>query len=204
MERKKTLLLDVDETIVFGGFLEAVNDFLGMNYEIDDFTNYYIDEEAIPKERMDEFNEFLKGRNMYANATLLPGAFEAIKKLSEVYEIYICSGCVNPFDKEGSGRIFMDKYNFLFKALPFLKSENFIFTNSKHIFKADVQIDDRLPNLDETIETKILFPSYHNKTITDEELQKKNVVRAGYDWRTGWEQVMIILMPYEFEPKKHL
>lgn len=97
MEKKK-ILLDCDEVICFSGFLEAVNDFLGTNYEIDDFTDYYIDEAAIPPERMDEFNKFINGRNMYENAYILPGAIETIKRLNEVYDIYICSSCVNPLD----------------------------------------------------------------------------------------------------------
>lgn len=202
---RKKLLLDVDEVICFAGFLVAVNEFMGTSYEIDDFTDYYIDEVAIPKERMDEFNKFLSGRNLYDDAILLPNAVEAIKKLCEVYDVYICSSCVNPFDIEGSGKIFMDKYNFLLKNLPFIKPENFIFTSSKHIFKADIQIDDRLPNLDDEIETKILFPSYHNKFVTDEELAKKGAVRAGTDWRDGWNEVLRILLDYEVEPTlKHL
>ena len=69
---KQTLLLDVDEVIVFSGFLEAINDFLGTNYVIDEFSEYYIDSVVIPSDRMDEFNEFLRNRNLYDYAPLLP------------------------------------------------------------------------------------------------------------------------------------
>lgn len=192
--KKKTLLLDIDEVFCFCGFLEAVNEFLGTNYEIDDFTNYYIDEAAIPKERMEEFNNFIKGKNMYENPFILPGAIEGIRALSEEYDIYVCSSCINPFDIENSGRRFADKYDMLLKYLPFLDPGHFIFTSAKHMFKADVQIDDRLSNFDESIETKILFPSYHNKDITDEELASKGAIRAGYDWREGWANVLNILL----------
>ena len=191
---KKRILLDVDEVICFSGFLEAVNEFLNTSYVIDDFKDYYIDEVAVPKERFDEFNEFLKGRNMYENAHILPGAIETIEKLNEEYDIYICSSCVNPFDIEGSARMFSDKYNFLIKYLPFIKPGNFIFTSAKHMFKADIQIDDRISNFDETIEIKILFPSYHNKDITDEELAAKGAIRAGDEWRTAWEEIEKILL----------
>ena len=95
---KKKLLLDVDEVICFSGFLEAVNEFMGTNYEIDDFTEFYIDEVAIPKERMDEFNNFISDRNMYSHANILPNAVEVIKELNEAYEIYICSSCLHQFD----------------------------------------------------------------------------------------------------------
>ncbi len=43
MKKKKILLLDIDEVFCFAGFLNAVNDFLGTHYVIDDFSDYYID-----------------------------------------------------------------------------------------------------------------------------------------------------------------
>ena len=195
MNDKKDLLLDFDEVVCFSGFLEAVNEFLGTIYEIDDFTDYYIDEAAVPKDRLKEFNEFVNSRNLYENAHVLPGAIETIRRLSEKYNIYILSSCVNPFDIEGSGRIFTDKYNFLIKNLPFINPGNFIFTSSKHLFKAYAKIDDRLSNFSDTddVKLKILFPSYHNKDITDEELASKGVIRAGYDWRDGWNNIEQIL-----------
>lgn len=194
MEKKKDLLLDIDEVFCFPGFLDAINEFLGSSYEIDDFTDYYIDEAVIPKERFLEFNNFLDNRNLYENAHILPYAREVLKELNYVYNIYPCSSCINPFNLMGSGKLFRDKYNFLINSVPFIKPENFIFTNSKHMFKADIQIDDRLSNLDKSIETRILFPSYHNKNISNEELSKMGILRAGYDWREGWLAVGNMLL----------
>ena len=189
MANKKVLLLDVDEVIVFSGFLEAVNEFMHTDYEIDDFTDYYIDEVVIPKERMPEFNNFLRNRNMYEKQNLLPNAVEVIKKLNEKYDIYLLSSCVNFFDVDGSGRNFADKYNFLIKTLPFINPGHIILTSAKHLFKADVQIDDRVNNLEHDIPLKILFPSYHNKEFTDEELKEKNIIRIGTNWRTAWKDI---------------
>lgn len=194
MKIKKDILLDVDEVICFAGFLQAVNDFMGTNFVIDDFKDYYIDEVVIPKERFNEFNNFISKRNLYDNAHILPNAVETIRNLNEAYNIYICSACINPFDINGSARLYKDKYEFLINTLPFIKPQNFIFTNAKHLFRADIQIDDRLSNLDNNIETRILFPSYHNKDITDHELEQKGVLRAGYDWRNGWDEISHILL----------
>ena len=191
---KQTLLLDVDEVIVFSGFLEAINDFLGTNYVIDEFSEYYIDSVVIPSDRMDEFNEFLRNRNLYDYAPLLPNAIEVIKKLNEVYDIYILSSCVNFLDVDGSGRYFADKYNFLRKTLPFIDPSHIILTSAKHLFVAGIQIDDRINNFGPHVNLKILFPSYHNKEITDEELKEKGIIRAGYDWRDGWSNVEEILL----------
>lgn len=104
------------------------------------------------------------------------------------------SSCINPFNIIGSGRLFTDKYNFLIHSIPFIEPEHFIFTNAKYLFRADIQIDDRLFNFNEDIEMKILFPSYHNKNIQMSKLAEKNVLRAGYDWRIGWLEVANILL----------
>lgn len=196
MEKKKDILVDVDEVIVFSGFVEAVNDFMGTNYVIDDFTEYYIDEVAIPKDKMDEFNKFLNNRNLYDYAEILPGAIETLEELNKEYNIYLLTSCVNEANLDGCGRVFMDKYNFLRKNLPFINPKQFIFTGSKGLFKAYVKIDNLLENFnsDEEVEIKILFPSYHNKDITDEELKEKGVIRAGFDWRTDWEEVKKLLL----------
>lgn len=196
MEKKKDILIDVDEVVVFSGFVEAVNDFMGTNYVIDDFTEYYIDEAAIPKEKMDDFNKFLDGRNLYEYAEILPDAIESIKELNEEYNTYFLTSCVNEANLDGCGRVFMDKYNFLRKNFPFINPKQFIFTGSKGLFKAYAKIDNLLENFnsEEEVEVKILFPSYHNKDITDEELKEKGVIRAGYEWRTGWKEVKKLLL----------
>ena len=194
MEKKKILLLDVDEVIVFSGFLPLINEFLHTNYKIDDFTDYYIDDAAIPKERFEEFKTFKQGKSLYKNAEPLPHAIETIKKLNEVYDIYLCSDCIDPFDIEYSGEVFKDKFYLLRKILPFIPPQKFIFTGSKHLFKADIQIDDRINILNKDVKTKILFPSYHNKDIPEKELQKRNILRAGYNWQEGWKETEKILL----------
>lgn len=197
MEKIK-LLLDVDEVICFSGFLELVNEFLGTQYKIDDFSTYYIDEAAVPENRMGEFNAFSAGKDQYANPTFLPGAIEAITRLSEYYNIYLCSDCRNPFDLENSGRIFASKFNLLYKTIPqeIIPAKNYILTGTKNIFKADVQVDDLVGNLDENIPLRILFPSYHNKNVSDEELFEKGIIRAGKNWQTGWEELEKQLIEY--------
>ncbi len=191
---KKNILLDVDEVICFSGFLQAINDFMGTSYVIDDFKDYYIDKVAIPEEKFNEFNHFIGKRNLYENAYILPNAIEVLQSLNELYNIYICSSCINPFDIDNSGRLYKDKYDFLRKTVPFINPEAYIFTSAKHICKADIQIDDRLSNLDYSIETKILFPSYHNTDISEEILKEKGILRAGYDWRGGWTELANLLI----------
>lgn len=191
---KKSILLDVDEVICFAGYLDAANKFMNTNYKIEDINTYYIEDAIIPKDKLEEYNKFLSNINFYENPYILPDAIEVIKKLNKYYDIYICSACVMHINIKDSGKQFKDKYDFLIRALPFLNAENFIFTNAKHIIKADIQIDDKLSNLEGDIPIKILFPSYHNKYISKDELDKKNIIKAGNDWKTAWSEIEKILL----------
>lgn len=193
---KKKILLDIDEVFCFSGYLELVNEFLNTNYTIDDFTEYYIDEVAIPRDRKQEFYQFISTKDQYENPVLLPGTLETIKILSKYYDIYPCSDCCNPFDLKNSGRIFKSKFELLYRLIPedVIPPKNYIFTGAKDICRADIQIDDLVSNLNPAIPIRILFPSYHNKNISNEELKEKGILRAGYDYHTGWQEVAKILL----------
>lgn len=187
--QKKTLVIDVDEVICDSGFLSMLNRFLKSDYKIEDFKNYYIDE-VIPEGKRSEFYEFLKDKNLYENPIMIDGAVEAIKQLSELYEIIICSNCVMFRAEQNSGMYFKYKYDFLLKTFPFLNPKTFIFTGYKNILIADVQIDDRVDNLESKyISKKILMSAYHNKNISDEELVKKGIVRVN-----TWNDILKILL----------
>lgn len=193
---KKRILLDIDEVLCFSGYVELVNEFLGTNYTIDDFTDYYIDEVAIPKDRMKEFNEFVKDKDQYKNPVFIPGAVDAIKRLSKYYDIYPCSDCRHQADLAQSGRIYASKFNLLYKTFTEdeIPTQNYIFTGTKDLFIADIQIDDLVKNLSPHVNMRILFPSYHNKDLSSTELQAKGIIKAGDDYHFGWKVVEEMLM----------
>ena len=196
---KKKILLDIDEVFCFSGYVELINEFLHTNYTVDDFSEYYISDIAIPKERKKEFYDFISKRNQYENSQLLPGALESIKKLSKYYDIYHCSDCRNPFDMANSGRIYKGKFEMLHSLIPedVIPTRNYIFTGAKEICTGDIQIDDLVSNLNPHISLKILFPSYHNKKISNIDLASRGIIRAGYDYHTGWQEVCKILLNTE-------
>ena len=88
-----------------------------------------------------------------------------------------------------SGIYFKHKYDFLVKNFPFLNPNKFIFTSAKNIFKADIQIDDKLDNMKGDVETRIMFSAYHNKSVSDEELKQNGAVRV-----SCWKDVEKILL----------
>ena len=185
----RTLLVDIDEVLCQSTFLDEINKFLGTSYELDYFTEYYIDDILGSDENKEKFYKTIKNKDLYKNARIYDGAYEALKELSKEYEIYICSACVMFCMPRESGIYFKHKYDFLIKNFPFLNPDNFIFTGAKNIFKADVQIDDRLKNLRGEIGTKLLFTAYHNKTISDEELKENKIIRVN-----NWQEIKNLLL----------
>lgn len=169
--------------------MDEINKFLDTKYSLDDFSEYYIDDVLGTDENKQKFYGIIKDKDLYQNAKIYDGAVESLKKLNEKYDIYICSACVMFCMQKESGIYFKHKYDFLIKNFSFLNPDNFIFTSSKNIFKADVQIDDRLKNLEGSVNKKILFTAYHNKNISDNELKEKGIIRVD-----NWNEITKILL----------
>lgn len=191
---KKVLLLDVDEVICFSGYIDAINDYLNTDYDVDFFKSYYVEDDIFKTdEERNAFHKFVAKRNLYENPKMLPDSVEVIEKLSKKYDIYICSAYANSINKNFCGEQLRDKYYFLLKTLPFIEPSHFIFASDKSMFNADIRIDDKVSNLKHASKN-ILFPSYHNKDISDEELKNKNIIKAGDNWRLGWKNIEKILL----------
>lgn len=178
---KKRLMIDMDDVICNKGYLYLINQFLNTNYVEEDFKNYYM-QEVIPKERKADWKEFFAKSNIYANAEFIGSAQSSIKKLTEIYEVFIVTAYVIKDYEEISGKVLNDKFNWLRENLPFIPPSNYVFVQNKDIIDCDIKIDDRLLNLTGTAETKLLFNAYHNQKITNEELNNRNVKRV-YDWK---------------------
>lgn len=188
MQEKKKLLVDFDDTICESVTLLQVNKFLGTNYTLDDFDDYFIDN-VIPEDRIQEYFASYFDEDPYENVKLIDGVKEALQKLSEKYDIYICSSCILYKSPQSSAKIFASKFNYLIKNLPFLEPTKFIFTSAKDICCGDVLIDDFFHNFRGNIETRLLFDSYHNRNITDEMLKERGVIRV-----KGWQNICEILL----------
>lgn len=184
---KKKLIVDFDDTIVYSIFLNKVNNFLKTSYTYDYFKDYYIDG-IIPEDRKHIFYETFCNENPYENACMIDGAVEALKKLSEKYDIYICSGCLLRMSQY-SAKMFSYKYDFLIQNFPFLDPRKFIFTSSKEVICGDVIIDDLVTNLKGSFKKKLLFSSYHNKNISQNELEKLKILRVD-----SWKDICDLLL----------
>ena len=184
----KKLVIDLDDTITEKGFIRMVNEFLGTNYEQEDSGTYYVND-LIPKERMDEWVDFFEKRNVYDYTNIIEGAKETIKKLTEKYDVYIATSFVFRDKPEISGKIAYDKFNFIIKEFPFLNMRNIIMINNKDMLNVDIRIDDSMKKIKGPAEQKLLFTAYHNKNISNEELDKEGIKRVN-----TWSEIEKILL----------
>lgn len=183
MKKKKKILIDIDEVICNSNFVKILNEFKNTNYKLDDFKNYLI-EDFLEQEEKEKFYDFFLARDSYEKVDFIEGAIDTIKKLCETCDVYLYSACVMYGREKASSRIFMDKYNFIMKHMPFIDPYKIIFTNTKNLFLGDIQIDDRLNNLEGPTKLKLLFTAYHNKDIKEETLKEKEVIRVN-----NWQEV---------------
>ena len=178
----------MDDTILEDCYLEVVNEYLGTNYTYNDIDKYWVDD-IIPIEKKAEYLDYFYNKiNIYEYGRTKENAIEVIEQLNKYYDVLICSAYIDPRDLKNCSKILDYKHKWLIENLPFLKPENFIFTNRKDTIPTDIKIDDKVENL-ETCDVKLLITAYHNKNISNEELKAKKIIRV-----EDWEQIKEILL----------
>jgi 5'(3')-deoxyribonucleotidase len=122
------------------------------------------------------------------NAALADNCFETMNKLNNKYQVYICTTYIWSEIVKDCGDILKYKYDFLYKELPFINPNKYIFATNKKLINCDVKIDDKLENL-EGASIKLLFTAYHNKNLSDDYLRELGVIRVN-----NWIDVNNILL----------
>ena len=178
----KTLMIDMDNVITDSRFLDLINEFLGTNYEWNDFKTYYLQE--IIGDKKEEFWNYVKDRNFYEGATLFEGCYDVLRKLNDKYDLYIVTAYLWNDVIDISGDNLRNKYYYLREMLPFINPNKYIFTTNKQLLRFDIAIDDRLVNLTGAT-TKILFDAWHNRK---DELSN-DIIRV-----TSWKEVEKLLL----------
>lgn len=174
---RRSIMVDMDEVITEGGFLYLINEYLGTNYTKEDVEGYYM-QDLVPDK--DEFLKYFISKNMYDYGILLPNVKDVLEELQKYYDIYIGTSYIIPELPRESSTILKYKHEFLYDNLPFIKPENYIFITNKSLLDCDIKIDDKLDNL-KNAKIKLLFDSYHNKSLSDDYLKSVGVVRV-HSW----------------------
>ncbi len=188
----KTLMIDMDNVITDGIFDKYIEEFFSIKINLDE-TKEYAYVQQYTNQNKEAFWEWVQNKNFYENAPLLNNCREVLQKLNEKYDIYIVTSYLWKETIDISGNNLKNKYNYLRKELPFIPSEKYIFTSNKNLMNFDIKIDDRINNL-KGARLKLLFTAWHNKDITNEQLQKNNIMRVN-----NWKDIEKVLIEETIE-----
>lgn len=187
------IMIDLDETIVSGGYLEYLNEYLGTNYKPEDIKEYYISNILSPEENEKYLTYFYKNVNVYQKAHVIPNALEVIEELNKHYEIYICTAFFDKRKPEECIVMSNHKYNWILKNLPYINPRHIILTSAKELLMCEVKIDDKVSNLKRGYgKIKLLLTTNHNKDYTQEELAAYGIKRVD-----NWLEIRDILLKGE-------
>ena len=187
---RKSIMIDMDEVIVSPRFNEFLEEFLGnVDYEL--LNSYY--RQDLISGREEEFKIIYQDKNLYKNNNNefiepFPNCVDVIKKLNEVYDVYIVTSYVWKKDIFNASTNLKNKNEYLEYFFPFLDNNNFIYISNKSLIRFDIGIDDRLKNMS-NCDKKLLFTEFRNKNVTSEELNLNNGIRVN-----NWKEIEEILL----------
>ena len=107
--------------------------------------------DALGKSDKDEYiDRYSNIPGIFSKMKPMNGALDAVKKLSEKYDVYIlsCPGW-------GNASAWSDKYDWINKNLPYME-RRLILSGQKHLNVGDYLIDDRLANGSEKFTGELL------------------------------------------------
>jgi len=160
--RKLRVAVDMDEVIAdaFGKMLRAYNERSGRA-----ITKEQIAREGIEVMLAPEFftpqlkaalDDLPNDRSFFADLELVEGSQQALRDLSQDFEIFIASAAM---DVPSS---FDAKYQWLLQNFPFIPASHYVFCGDKGILDADFLVDDRPRQFKSFRGTGILFTAPHN------------------------------------------
>lgn len=159
--RRPRIAVDMDEVIAdaFGKVLRAYNERTGANITAEQIAERGIDgtfSGTLTPELKQELDHMCHQEGFFADLELVEGSQEALRQLSEHYEIFIASAAM---DVPSS---FDAKYQWLQTHFSFIPPSHYVFCGDKSILLADFLIDDRPRHFDRFAGKGILFTAPHN------------------------------------------
>ncbi len=151
-EIKKKLLIDMDGVIsdVYGQFIKYEYNDIGLTQSLNDLKG------KLEHQAFKYHDKYVNSENFFYSAIPIQGSIEAVRRLNDVYEVFIVSSAMQfPLS-------LTEKINWLTKYFPFLSWRQIVFCGTKDIVYGDIMIDDHFKNLDSFQGQTILFTQPHN------------------------------------------
>ncbi|RXZ78061.1 5'-3'-deoxyribonucleotidase [Paenibacillaceae bacterium] len=153
---KQRISVDQDQCIadILSVWLYRYNNDYNDNLTSDQITQWNFHELVKPS-CSKKIYKYLDDPSLFANLPVIEGSQDAIRKLSESYEIFFVTAPFNPNN-------ILPKYNWLKKHFGFIPEENYVFTRNKSIINSSWLIDDKPENFIEFQGVGLLYSAPHN------------------------------------------
>ena len=133
------IMIDLDETICTGGYLEAVNAYLHTNYKDEEIDSYYV-EDVMNDEQKEQFLDyFYQNVNIYKEAKIIPDSLKVIEKLAKKYDIYITTAFVDKRRVYESGIMARYKYQWIVENMSYFECPD---CHSRHSIYGESHVDE--------------------------------------------------------------
>lgn len=185
------IMIDLDETIVSGGYLEALNEYTKKNYTTEDVKDYYYVSDILGEEENSKYLDyFYQNINVYDKSHIIPNSLEVIEELNRHFDLYICTAFYDKRKPEGCAIMAKYKYEWILKNMPYINPKHILLTSSKELIMCDIKIDDKVSNLKRGYgKIKLLLTQRHNESYKDEELASLGIKRVN-----SWLEIRDILL----------
>jgi 5'(3')-deoxyribonucleotidase/uncharacterized protein with PQ loop repeat len=160
-QARPRIAVDMDEVIAdaFGKVLRTFNEKTGSNITREEVSEKGFEgtmRSTLTPEMFAEYERLCHSGDFFADLELVEGSQEALRQLSEHYEIFIASAAM---DVPSS---FDAKFKWLQRHFSFIPPSHYVFCGDKSILLADYLIDDRPRHFEHFAGTGILFTAPHN------------------------------------------
>lgn len=170
----KRLLIDMDGVLcdIYTQFLKYEQNDIGLAQSLEDLIG------KLEREAFKNHDKYVNSENFFYSAIPILDSIEVVRKLNDLYEVYIVSAATQ------FPHSLTEKINWLAKYFPFLSWKQIVFCGTKEIVYGDIMIDDHFKNLDIFQGLTILFTQPHN---IDKSVNKHKRVN-------NWKEIEMILL----------
>ncbi|OIN57336.1 5' nucleotidase, NT5C type [Arsenicibacter rosenii] len=157
--KKKRIAIDMDDVLADtnGKFVDIYLAGEAPRYTVDELKTQSF-HELLDEHEFNALLQHVYEPGFFRDIRVMPGAQEAIERLSERYEIFVATAAME-FPNS-----FRDKYDWLAEHFPSIHWRNIIFMGDKSVLNTDYLIDDLPRNLVTFQGEGLLFSAVHNRT----------------------------------------
>ena len=170
---KPSIAIDMDETIAdtLTRHIDWYEESFAVTLNRNRLNGYKIYDVA-PAEHLETVRGFPRHPDFFKGLDVKQDAVDAIRKLSESYDIYFASAAME------YPTSFTAKYEWLREHFPFISDMNYIFCGFKGMLNCDYLIDDSPRHIDAFNGKGLLYSAPHN------------IYEEGYERVASWREIV--------------